>query len=329
MIDKNTLKEYPRPDWLPDWRDPRRYVDHGEDAASWAWEFLRRNPEYQIDYKHYMSVPWCYQEGRKTPKLAGRAYGDDDEMLYFHADPPAASPSETVGAYRRRTSIEPIRLEAYLLDRWGVSTLEDPAGEAQCYADRGIPPYQLETASYDSVFFSYFSESGLDRAKQHPQEWAGREVILNNWPEEDDGFMHVLAFDLRRPLPGQMKRAEMLLKEIVDELRASSAGEDVLWRSDEPLKVVNVTMPHKNKLLGYLRAFDAVWTVGMKRREIATALFPGGTSIETDRTALDAFDYAIGQAIELVNIGYRDLMRWADFPKNVNNSGKKTREPKD
>ena len=38
------------PSWLPDWKDESQYKDHGDDYNKWAWEFLRRNPEYQADW---------------------------------------------------------------------------------------------------------------------------------------------------------------------------------------------------------------------------------------------------------------------------------------
>lgn len=39
------------PEWLPDWRDPLQYPDPEKAPLTlFAWEFLRRNPEYQADY---------------------------------------------------------------------------------------------------------------------------------------------------------------------------------------------------------------------------------------------------------------------------------------
>lgn len=328
MIDKDKLKDYPRPDWLPDWTDPDGYPDHGENVSAWAWEFLRRNPEYQADYAHYMSIPWCYPEGGKTPKLAGRTYNDEAEMLYFYADPPAARPTETVGEYRRRTGVDPEKLEPALLKRWGVAELLDPSSEVAPNAVLDIPPYQLEPAAWDSVFVAYVNDSRVAREKQHPREWPGRNVILHDdWAEDDDGFMQVLAFDLRRPLGGQMERARMLLEDAVQWLQ-NAGGDDALWGPGGPMKVSNVTMPRQGKLLEYLQAYDAVWTVGLDRREIARKIFPGGISVD-DRSGLSAFDYAIDKAIELVDDGYRDLLRWACFPKNTKNAGAKMRDKKD
>lgn len=35
------------PNGLPNWRDPSQYPDAKSSRADWAWQFLRRNPEYQ------------------------------------------------------------------------------------------------------------------------------------------------------------------------------------------------------------------------------------------------------------------------------------------
>jgi hypothetical protein len=41
-------KEMKHPSWLPDWRESRYYPAPGSTSSRhWAWEFLRRNPEYQ------------------------------------------------------------------------------------------------------------------------------------------------------------------------------------------------------------------------------------------------------------------------------------------
>ena len=45
------------PEWLPDWADESAYPDPDPDTLQgkiiWAWEFLRRNPEYQEVYRLY------------------------------------------------------------------------------------------------------------------------------------------------------------------------------------------------------------------------------------------------------------------------------------
>jgi hypothetical protein len=40
------------PAWLPDWKNQKNYPDPTSTAPQqWAWQFLRRNPEYQQLWK--------------------------------------------------------------------------------------------------------------------------------------------------------------------------------------------------------------------------------------------------------------------------------------
>jgi Family of unknown function (DUF6499) len=55
-----SLKKKPpkKPEWLPDWKDESKYPDpKNADGRVWAWEFLRRNPEYQRLWKKYAKLP--------------------------------------------------------------------------------------------------------------------------------------------------------------------------------------------------------------------------------------------------------------------------------
>lgn len=45
-------------EWLPDWTDPTQYPSiTGTSRTQWAWEFLRRNPEYQTAYSGRWNNP--------------------------------------------------------------------------------------------------------------------------------------------------------------------------------------------------------------------------------------------------------------------------------
>ena len=49
-----------KPTWLPDWRDASAYSHLDPETttgAQWAWEFLRRNENYQKDYAQWAKVP--------------------------------------------------------------------------------------------------------------------------------------------------------------------------------------------------------------------------------------------------------------------------------
>lgn len=80
---------------FPDWRDAAAYrlaISEGSAATNWpdprgvqwAWEFLRRNPTYQNDYKLWRSLPRSSAERRDIPMR----HGLEDFML----PPSEASP---------------------------------------------------------------------------------------------------------------------------------------------------------------------------------------------------------------------------------------------
>ena len=44
------------PPWLPSWRNSKGYPSITAPLRQWAWEFLRRNPDYQNDLAQF-SLP--------------------------------------------------------------------------------------------------------------------------------------------------------------------------------------------------------------------------------------------------------------------------------
>ncbi len=56
-------------EWLPDWTDPTQYplIDGSFCGTQWAWEFLRRSPEYQAAYSELFMR--CFPTPR--PSLSG------------------------------------------------------------------------------------------------------------------------------------------------------------------------------------------------------------------------------------------------------------------
>ena len=47
-----------KPDWLPDWKDKIKYPDPKKATGRvWAWEFLRRNPQYQQLWEESTALP--------------------------------------------------------------------------------------------------------------------------------------------------------------------------------------------------------------------------------------------------------------------------------
>lgn len=322
--------DYSRPDWLPDWRDPNAYTEHGRDLRSWAWEFLRRNPEYQADYAHYMSLPWFYSEGGGTPKRASRSIGDFDEMIYLWGSVPAL-PGETAGEYEHRTGEWPVQLECHLLAKWRVTTLEDPAHEAApSYGpdDSDIWPQQVD---YPEPFLDFGP-----REKQFGKhyEWMAGRLLLACWRPELDNNVRVFAFDLRRNIDDQVGEIRDLLKELQNEARRPPT-DDVFSRT--PMEVIRrPTTKGVDGMLNDLRILDAIWS-GESWKNIATALWgnpktsrlqDGGVfqyldKIKMEQRIKDAISRAKGRVIEG---GYQDLLLWAEMPQSRENKTKKARK---
>ncbi len=64
--------------WLPDWKNPRDYpLEDQATPEMWAWEFLRRNSEYQLDYS---AQEQCFRE-LKYSEACRIVYSDEEEYM--------------------------------------------------------------------------------------------------------------------------------------------------------------------------------------------------------------------------------------------------------
>ncbi|MDQ3582360.1 MAG: DUF2285 domain-containing protein [Pseudomonadota bacterium] len=69
------------PPWLPDWKDESAYPEKLA-PEFWAWEFLRRNAEYQEDYGVFSNLPYAdngNEEHRLMKKWGVFPLHDPDE----------------------------------------------------------------------------------------------------------------------------------------------------------------------------------------------------------------------------------------------------------
>lgn len=104
----------------PDWRKARDY-DFCDtlNAGQWAWEFLRRNPDYQRDWQ-WFSAAWEVLEAR---------YGKPPERNYqaWKNDPAAYRPVDDVAA-DCRVNEDNVLIECWMGARWGFYKFPlDPA----------------------------------------------------------------------------------------------------------------------------------------------------------------------------------------------------------
>lgn len=68
--------------WLPDWKDETAYPDpETTSLQQWAWEFLRRNPEYQKDFLAWKEKGGDCLRGNTQYQYADELELTDDEKL--------------------------------------------------------------------------------------------------------------------------------------------------------------------------------------------------------------------------------------------------------
>ena len=266
-------KEFPqdylnaRPAWLPNWKKESAYTDHGDDLQAWAWECLRRNPEYQADYARWAALPDSEGGGESEKYKLG--IGEWTRMAYCYSNPPALSDDETAGEYERRTGIWPDLLHLHFCRGWGLESLEDPAKDDTHVLWRLDCKFQ---APYELYCFKAkeLHSGGLDECGNPV---IGREVVarirldlgladdaakssFDTHLESDDYLL--FAFDLR----DDPKRQTDDVLEILRSRRQE-------WQK----KKKQASGGQARATLQRLRVFDAVWALGEgKQAHIASEL---------------------------------------------------------
>jgi len=262
----------------PDWRDASAYPDVS--PSTWAWEFLRRNPEYQKDYEHFASLPDYCANGAKTAKwhCTQANWWDDPKLRYCKQ--PLLPDEDTVEEYFHRTGDDTpfhYSLEDYLVEKWGFTSTEiyDPACD-------GIVGLEYTPELPKPIGCKYFD--------QEKGEYVTDEI------EPENPYEYTLRFDLRYSIEKQLLEAAEILQGRKD-LRFSILSDEMM-RYSAGVKIENLPM--------YLRAYDGK-QARATYQEIGEELYPRIDEEVAKQRAFNAFK----KAKELVQGGYRELMKSA------------------
>lgn len=166
---------------LPDWQQEADYAFlHGVSREVWAWEFLRRMPQYREDW--------------------AKAQEHADEMVYR----PARKKAETDSKWMARTVAQggtPIkeRLDLHLARSWGLKRLCDPLkphsqGVEFNNPNTGFPALIVTTDDF------------LELVEDEEIETGGA------FQKVRDGCA-VIAFNITRPIEEQVEAARVILQE--------------------------------------------------------------------------------------------------------------------
>jgi hypothetical protein len=155
-----------------DWKDHETYPPKiGTRMRQWAWEFLRRNPDYQADYERWL---------RTAPKDRWPDPGEDMSLYQF--DPPARD-GETFLQYERRVG----RTERVIAPLYDVM-------QKKYHISSGFPPPPEDDDP------PRFVTAGYGPFLCGPQ----REV---HWRDGLAAQQAIYLFDLTLPLEAQCRRA--------------------------------------------------------------------------------------------------------------------------
>lgn len=150
------------------------------DIGQWAWEFLRRNPEYQADYREFISVWKALEADYGAPPHRDFQRWKDDPR----ASRPAWDPGCTTGAACTTDDEDRQLVECWMGAKWGFYQFpQDPAR----------PAWELES----------------------PINWRPAPGYRFDGLANDATAMHMnqvrLNFDLSLPLPHQLEAAKQWL----------------------------------------------------------------------------------------------------------------------
>lgn len=241
--------------WRPDWMDLNTgvYIDHGDDLSAWAWEFLRRNPEYQADFERWAALPDTW-EGGESPKFDNTV--GDWVLMEFCADLPnaPAAPWETVQAYERRTGHWPQTLYAMIGNKWLISPTNplDPCPNATI--GPMAPPYSL----------AYQTTVGNEKLPTRFQNFV---LYAAGWDVDDVYFVDPVGFDLRFNIDEQW---EAIRQSLLDRQKGDVGlfGGEAIERIKRPQIKKNDSYETK------LRYLDAV-AAGATDEQIINKLYSG------------------------------------------------------
>lgn len=258
--------------WRPDWRNKSAYPKDLQ-PQEWAWEFLRRNPDYQSDYDHFTTLPDSDQVvGVKNGKWKGTP-SLDGQLDNFYCNPPENA-GETLREYEQR-------LQNNGIDDWLVLP----------FAEYMTRRYKVEPTPCDpaaplpghAVFTDLATENRLP-------PWC---VTI----DESGDFMRfqhmpIFAFDLNQSIDKQLEVVKSQLLDMIEFRKFHGTFMPEPERRNQ-----------LSKYPTYLRLLDADFACATSS-EMAEVLYPGDVNVHPDYSASKKVRQQLKAAIQLRDSDY-------------------------
>ena len=283
--------KYPYP--IKNWRQCDEYPSGGNylDTEEWAWEFTRRNADYQKHWDVFKSLPdSCPEVGIKNGKWKGSPGLDQHLDSYSGYVNPPPLPNETRVEYEQRNSESGYCIEPY-----------------QDYFTRlfGVRPTDPREDDFTNVIL-YLNEH--EGSVQLPFDAFHREEKKNQFGENCVSFEalvpeHIvipdcLMFDLSRDLDQQLKQARAMLKDRQKFYRE-------VGRIDKLSRRSGLHMDTFPRLLRVLDAHAELSCAGRRGKdiwlEIGSIIHSSKAPERAAESAKEDFDKAAGVRLALIS----------------------------
>lgn len=301
---------------IKNWREPKQYAYLGDKTTGpqWAWEFLRRNCEYQSAWERMKNIPIYH----------GQATSDDDPMEWYQTYW-SAKPGETVKAFIARfmrdgftsgtvkqpfESLDVVAARKFHLMRdpmyiRGRPVIPDPCNDSPwdlegfCFADgvvvlipAGMPP------AFDEFLGAFGSAAEWnDKLRKHVRRPIPvNEVVWRaNHPHEV-----AVTVNLAWPIGAQLRLAESGLREYQKEMVKARS------KAGKPFCVARRNKLSEKTAVLYLRLLDAEHE-GVKLAKSANRIFPQAI-ITVNEAVIDRARKAMATAKRLSGHDYPLLL---------------------
>lgn len=284
-------QERERPVAWPNWRKPKEYPPLDIPLEGWAWEFLRRNREYQKQWNFYVDKTAEFAQAFGPPSKWSPEVKAGIDVWFFH---PPVQQGETQRAWRARViasgaePIGPLPLATGLAIEWHLEEMFNPAFSWLYIEDMEFRPR-----------FRARSEPIIRYHVGHIEDW-GWATARAMWPLPAPQGSALVQIDMARPIKAQLDRAVPLLEAKRDQLVADG----LLDPDPDPLKGPK-TKEYRN-LLRVFDAYRAKEASGEKigNEQIANEIYK---DVEEGGTAV-AIAKKYSSAAAFVNKGYLRLL---------------------
>jgi hypothetical protein len=244
---------------IHDWRDTDYYnnLKNETNLTRWAWEFLRRNPEYQAEYQRFSEFPDCDETGNsKIGKWRGTVcQGACFYVDAFHYTNPPAYLGETLEQYNTRCPDGEIMPYAWYLERkyyLSPGSLPNPAIEFYSQPvgfsdmnDNSIFGYEFPPWEID-VYPDFEHLDDLpELLEERKHDFLER---MKSYGRQQSAV--ILAFDIRQPIDKQIDEAKRLLIDRKVEYKKYENIEDEPFTKSPSLVI--------RMFPDYLRVLDAI-----------------------------------------------------------------------